>query len=195
MGHYMVCDLSVSASGGYTADLTFDLTVGDRAVFFFEDFTLEQGWTGLGGSAEWQIGPAIGGSGGSGNPDPSDDHTPGPDNYILGNDLTSSGTYNSGISGTQYVYSPELDCAEITGVQLTYYHQLGVESSTFDHAYLEAYDGTQWVELFHNSGSVNESGWTESFYDLGHTAYLRAGYDHADGADRAICRKRRYGLA
>jgi hypothetical protein len=166
MGHYLECDLAITAAGGYTTGLTFNLTVGDRAVFFFEDFSLEQGWTGLGGDAEWMIAEAVGGSGGSGNDDPADDHTPGTDKWVLGNDLTSSGTYSNGISSTGYVYSPEIDCADVTGVILTYYHQLGVESSSYDHAYFEVFDGTQWVELFHNGGTLNESGWNEDVYDL-----------------------------
>lgn len=166
MGHYLEVDLAVTAAGGYTTDLTFNLTVGDRAVFFFEDFSLEQGWTIYPGEAEWMIAEAVGGDGGSGADDPADDHTPGADKWLLGNDLTSSGSYENGIDSTEYVYSPEIDCADVTGVILTYYHQLGVESSSYDHAYFEVFDGSQWVELYHNGGTISESGWTEDVYDL-----------------------------
>jgi hypothetical protein len=162
MGHYLTCTLDVTGDGGYTASLNFNLTVGHKVPFFTEDFSLEQGWTGLGTSAEWEIG-AAGGLGG----DPSEDHTPGTDNYVLGNDLTTNGQYNSSIGQTYWVESPEIDCSEITAVEMTYYHQLGVESSTWDHAYLEAFDGVDWVQLFANGGStITETSWTQDVYDL-----------------------------
>ncbi len=166
MGHGVNCKLALSGNGGYAATLYFSVTVGDRVVFFLEDFTVEQDWTGLGGSAEWAIGPAIGGTGGSGTPDPSDDHTPGPENMYLGNDITSAGSYNAGIGATQWVYSPVIDCENATGVIMTYYHQLGIESSSYDHAYLEVFDGTAWVQLYASGATLSEPSWTESVYDL-----------------------------
>jgi len=133
-------------------------------VFYFDDFGFNQGWTGLGGAGEWTIGPAIGG--GTTYKDPSVDHTATPDNMVLGNDLTSAGTYNNSISGTDYVYSSVIDCSDKTGVQMRYWHWLGCESSTYDHAYFEVYDGETWTRLYENTASNQESAWTESFYDL-----------------------------
>ncbi len=166
MGHGVNCKLDIAGSGGFAVTQYFAITVGDRVVFFLEDFTMEQGWTGLGSTSEWQIGPAIGGTGSSGNPDPSDDHTPGPENMILGNDLTTSASYSANISATNWVYSPIIDCSNATSIFMTYYHQLGCESSTYDHAYLEVFDGSAWVQLYANGATLSEPSWTESVYEL-----------------------------
>ncbi len=170
MGDTARFTMSVSADGGYSANVTFDVVVGDRVVFFYDDFSFDQGWTGLGGSGEWTIGPAVGGSGsdGSGGPDPSNDHSPTADNQVLGNDLTSGsgGDYAANLGSTYWVYSPIIDCFDFTGVKMAYFHWLGVESPSYDHAYFEVYNGVSWVRLYENGGTVNESSWTEEEYDL-----------------------------
>ncbi|MFH2048345.1 MAG: C25 family cysteine peptidase, partial [bacterium] len=167
-GHEMVFNLSVSADNGYTANLTFDFIVGDRMSFFVDDFSYDKGWIGLGGNAEWTIGPATGGSGsdGSGASDPLYDHTPTSDNGVLGNDLTPGigGDYSNNLTTQYYVYSPVIDCGDFTSAQLTYYRCLGIESS--DHVKLEVYNGTSWVSLFQNSSTINETAWSEQFYNI-----------------------------
>jgi len=164
---YFDFTLDVTADGGYTEQLTFSYFIGMRTEIFAEDFSFEQGWTGLGGTGEWQIGPAVGGTGGSGAGDPSLDHTPTSDNYLLGNDLTSSdGSYNSSMSTTYWITSPYLDCSGFNEVQLSFYRWLGVESSTYDHAFLQVFDGASWVTLFENSGTIDESSWNEQLYDV-----------------------------
>ncbi|MBK7092503.1 MAG: hypothetical protein IPH59_12415 [bacterium] len=183
MGHGVNCKLAITANGGYAATQYFTLTVGDRVVFFLEDFSAEQGWTGLGGTAEWQIGPAVGGGG-----DPADDHSPSTDKMVMGNDLTSVGTYANSIGSTNWILSPIIDCSNATSIFMTYYHQLGVESSSYDHAYLEVYDGSAWIQLYANSATLNETGWTESVYDLSASAdnnpefQIRFGFGPTDGS-------------
>lgn len=183
MGHGVNCKLAITGDGGYAATQYFTLTVGDRVVFFLEDFSAEQGWTGLGGAAEWQIGPAVGGSG-----DPADDHSPSADKMMMGNDLTSAGTYSNNIASTGWIVSPIIDCGNATSIFMTYYHQLGVESSSYDHAYLEVFDGTAWIQLYANAATLTETGWTESVYDLSATAdnnpefQIRFGLGPTDGS-------------
>ncbi len=183
MGHGVNCKLAITGNGGFAATVYFTLTIGDRVVFFLEDFAAEQGWTGLGGDAEWQIAAAVGGSG-----DPADDHSVGTDKMVLGNDLTASGTYSNNIAATGWIYSPTIDCSNATSVSMTYYHQLGVESSSYDHAYLEVYDGSAWVQLYTNAATLNEAGWTESVYDLALSAdnnpefQIRFGFGPTDGS-------------
>ena len=71
---------------------------------------------------------------------------------------------------------------------MTYYHWLGVESPTYDHASLQVYDGSTWVTLFENDAGIDETSWTESFYDL--SAYadenpdfqIRFGFGPTDGS-------------
>jgi hypothetical protein len=169
--HQVDFRLALSADGGYTDTLDFTFLVGDRVVIYSDNFAFDQGWDGLGGAGEWTIGPAVGGSGsdGSGGPDPSMDNSPTTDNYLLGNDLTggSGGDYNSGLGTTYWVTSPYIDCSNFHGTELRFYRWLGVESSSYDHAYLEVHNGTGWVRLFENgSSSLNEQTWTEQYYDL-----------------------------
>lgn len=189
MGHGLNCKLSVTGDAGYTTALYFTVTVGDRVVFFLEDFTAEQGWTGLGGAAEWQIAAAVGGTGGTGNADPAQDHSASSDNMLLGNDLTSSGSYSASISSTQWVYSPIIDCSNATGVIMDYFHQLNSEDAAYDHVYLQVYNGTEWVQLFTNgTEDINESGWNASSYDLAAVAdnnpdfQIRFGLGPTDGS-------------
>jgi hypothetical protein len=167
-GHEVTLQLDVSAINGFSAVLNFSVIVGDRVVFFSDDFSFDQGWTGLGGTGEWTIGPAIGGTGGDGygGPDPDTDHSPTSDNGVLGNDLTSDGDYNGGMGSTYWVTSPVIDCGDFNGVLMNFYRWLGVESDNYDHAYLQAYDGSSWTTLFENFETYDESEWTEDGYDI-----------------------------
>jgi hypothetical protein len=184
--------LDLTADGGYTKQIIVDITVGDRVTLFSDDFSYNQGWTGLGGNGEWTIGPCVGGTGsdGSGGPDPSEDNSPSSDNMVLGNDLTSGtgGDYNSGLSTTYWITSPVIDCEDYTSVQMTYFHWLGVESDSYDHAYLQVFDGTDWVTLFENGSTINEQSWIEEFYDLSTYAdenelfQIRFGIGSTDGS-------------
>lgn len=181
LGYAVPIAVAASGANGYGANLAFNITVGDRVVFFYDDFAYDQGWTGLGGSAEWEIGPTQ-----AVEDDPGEDHTPTSDNHVLANDL--NGDYNNNISGTQWVYSPLIDCGTMSGVEMTYYHWLGIESNSYDHAYFEVYDGSTWQTLYESGGTSQETEWTYEFYDL--SAYadsnpnfqLRWGLGSTDGS-------------
>ena len=168
--HVINFDLAVAGDGGYQDTINFTFLVGDRIAFFTDNFSFDQGWTGTGGSGEWTRGSAVGGAGSDtyGNPDPSQDHTPSADNYVLGNDLTggTGGDYNSNLGSTYWITSPLIDCSNFSGVQLRFYRWLGVESSTYDHVYLQVNNGISWNTIFENASSINESSWNEMFYDI-----------------------------
>jgi hypothetical protein len=177
MGHAFNYNLALTGSLGFNTSLVIGSMVGDRAVFFSDDFSTNLGWTGLGGTAEWTIGIATGGQGNDdyGEPDPSADHSPTTDNKVLGNDLTAGtgGDYAASMSSTFYATSPIIDCSNYTGIQMNYFHWLGVERNTYDHATLQAYNGTTWVTLFANgSTTLDETAWTEETYDLSAIADL-----------------------
>lgn len=169
-GYEMTFDLNLTDNNGLITPLNFNFIIGDREEFYFDDFSSNKGWTGLGGNAEWTIGPATGGAGSDpyGEPDPAYDHTPTEDNYLLGNDLTPSpgGDYNPQLSNTYWVYSPIFDCTDYAGVQLTFYRWMGIESNQWDHAYLDAFNGTSWIRIFENVNAIEDYGWQEIFYDL-----------------------------
>jgi hypothetical protein len=183
LGYAVPVELTLTGDGGFGGTLLFNLTIGDRVPFFVEDFSFDQGWTGMGGSAEWTIGSPVGAG-----DDPSSDHTPTSDNYVLGNDLTTSGEYNVNIDQTYYAMSPIIDAASMSGCEMTYWHWNGCESSSYDHMWIEVYDGAAWVRLWENSATFQESEWTEEFYDLAGIAdsnpnfQIRFGMGSTDGS-------------
>jgi hypothetical protein len=191
-GYAMQFTLDITGDGGYAKSFIIDFTVGDRVAFFSDDFSYNQGWTGMGGNGEWTIGPCVGGTGSdtNGGPDPSNDHSPSGDNQVLGTDLTSGsgGDYNSGLSQTYWVYSPVIDCEDYTSIQLRFFRWLGMESSSYDHAYFDVYDGSTWIRLYQNSATFDDQAWTEQYYDLSEYAdenplfQMRFGIGGTDGS-------------
>ena len=191
-GYVANFQIDVTAINGYTSTVNFSVIVGDRVVFFADDFSFNQGWTGLGGSGEWTIGPATGGAGSDsyGGADPAVDHSLTSDNGVLGNDLTpgTGGDYNSSLGSTYWVTSPVLDCADFNGVILNFHRWLGVESSSYDHVYLQVYNGSTWTTIFQNSSAIDESDWTPQEYDVSAAAdsnmsfQIRFGIGTTDGS-------------
>ena len=43
---------------------------------------------------------------------------------------------------------------------------MGVEGNGDDYALMEVYNGSEWVQIFESSTTLNESSWNEQFYDL-----------------------------
>ena len=140
----------------------------------------------------WTIGAATGGSGSDsyGGSDPSIDFSDGEDNYLLGNDLTagSGGDYGNYLSSTYWVTSPVIDCDDYDGVLIKFARWLGVESSSYDHAYFEVYDGSAWQTIFSNSATMDDQEWVAMEYDLGQYAnenqdfQIRFGIGTTDGS-------------
>lgn len=137
---------------------------------FEDDFSTDQGWTGLGGQGEWTIGPCMGGNGDDyyGGPDPSEDHSPTSDNRVLGNDMTAGdGDYEYYLGTTYWVTSPNIDCSGVYALQLSLWRWLGVERDWYDEAYFQAYNGSSWITLWENgSETIDEASWSEQNYDL-----------------------------
>jgi len=170
-GCQMTFGIAVSANNGYSANLNFDLTIGGKTIIYQDDFSTDQGWSGLGGNGEWTIGPATGGVGddGYGGPDPSTDHSPSSDNQVLGNDLGSGtgGDYNASLTSTYWATSPIINCADYYNVDFDFYRWLGIESDNYDNVYLQVYNGTSWIALFDNgSATIDESSWNLQEHDI-----------------------------
>jgi len=168
-GHPMTFQIALSAELGYTTSVNFDVIVGDRSIVYFDDFSTNQGWSGLGGTGEWTIGTAIGGAGTDsyGEPDPAQDHTPTGDNMLLGNDLTADGDYGASMTQTYWVTSPIIDCSDYTEVIMVYYRWLGIESDSYDNVYFQVYNGSSWITLLENGNTtIDETSWSIQNYDL-----------------------------
>ena len=180
LGHAVTLSLEVTAANGYATTLDFQIIVGDRVVVFFDDFSDDLGWTGWGTAGEWMRGSPAGGSGYNG-ADPSEDVSPSTDNFVAGNDITETWCYSNSLSSTYWLTSPVFDLSGFHGVELRFWRWLGMESSSYDHAYFEVFDGTEWVRLYENGGSFQDASWTEMFYDVAEYADSNANFQFRFG--------------
>jgi len=155
-------DGSFSIPKGATVNsATMSVSGGGIGVTVWDDdFSTNLGWTGYGGVAEWERGPAA-----SGSNDPSSDHSPTTDNYLVGNDI--GGSYSNNIGSTQWLTSPTIDCSTFTNVYLDFYRVLNIEHNVFDHAYVAVYNGASWTNVWtHNGGTISETSWSLKSYDV-----------------------------
>jgi hypothetical protein len=129
-------------------------TIGE--LVFFDDFHSDLGWTGYG--TQWSRGPATTSSGCSGSQDPSIDHSPSSDNNIIGNVI--GGCYPNSLTQTYWLTSPVINCSNEDSCYVEFYSMLGIESPSFDHAYISVFDGTSWQQLWTNTSSMDETSWT-----------------------------------
>lgn len=131
-------------------------------TFFYDDFSTDKGWTGYG--TQWTRGSATSSSGCSGSQDPSQDHTTTSDNFIIGNWL--GGCYQNSMSQTYWLTSPTIDCSNLNTCNIEFYSHSGVESPTYDHLYIEAYNGSAWQQIWTNTSSLDETSWTLRNYSV-----------------------------
>lgn len=142
-------------------------------------FTLDDdpGWTRAG---QWAFGPPLGSGG-----DPTSGRT-GPN--VFGYNL--SGQYGNNISGTHWLTTPALNCAGLVQTRLRFWRWLGVESSSWDHAYVQVSpDGLAWTTVWQNSGSsIDDGAWYFQDLDIAAVAdgkpavYVRWGLGPTDGS-------------
>jgi hypothetical protein len=149
----------------------YSAVVGETAVFYSEPMDSNPGWTTTG---LWAWGQPTGGGGQYGNPDPTSGHTGA---NVYGYNL--SGDYENSLP-ERHLTSTAIDCTGKTGVTLSFWRYLGVETSSYDHAYLRvSTNGTSWTTLWQNGGEVTDSSWVEEVYDISAfadnqpTVYLR----------------------
>ena len=131
-------------------------------TFFYDDFSTDKGWTGYG--TEWTRGPATASTGCSGSQDPAQDHTTTTDNYIIGNWL--GGCYPNSMNQTYWLTSPVIDCSNLNNCNIEFYSHSGVETPTYDHLYIEAYNGSTWQQIWANTATLNETAWTLRTYPV-----------------------------
>lgn len=131
-------------------------TASGLMTIFYDDFGTDKGWTGFG--TQWTRGPAVASTGCSGSQDPSQDHTPTADNYIIGNWI--GGCYPNSMSQTYWLTSPVINCSNLNTCNIEYYSESGVESPSYDHLYVEVYNGSTWQQVWTNTSSLDETSWT-----------------------------------
>jgi hypothetical protein len=130
---------------------------------FEDDFSTDLGWTGY-GQGGWERGPAVASTGCSGGQDPSNDHSPTTDNFIIGNYIGAC--YPNSMTQTYWLTSPVIDCSAISGCALEFFSYSGCESTTYDRMYIEIYNGSSWQGIYSNTGSFAETAWTFRTYPI-----------------------------
>ena len=133
------------------------LTVPKTQVYFF-DLDTSPGWSVTG---QWEYGPPLGYSDTHG-ADPSAAAT---GTNIYGYDLDD---YYTNSMPKHYLTAGPFDFSAWEDVELRFQRWLGVQSSRYDHASIEASNnGTNWLPVWnHEGGTLIESAWHEQVCDL-----------------------------
>lgn len=124
----------------------------DGAFWDFED--PNHGWT-LGGSNVWKHGF---------------DSTLGSTSGVFSGQnalYTYDGNYPY-MSTTYWATSPDIACNGCAGTwELSFMRRLGIESSSWDHVYVQVKNAQgNWVQIWTNTGTINEGSWTSQTYDI-----------------------------
>ncbi len=153
------------------------------AVIYSFPLDTDPGWT---TESSWAFGQPQGLGGEHGNPDPDQGYT---GDNVYGYNL--AGDYPNDLSPIRWLTTSEIDCTQITDTVLSFERWLNVESSLYDHAYLEvSYNGSDWISLWSNpSSDITDSGWAKYTYDVsavadGRSLYIRWGMGTTDGSYR-----------
>ena len=141
------------------------LTSPKPPVYTF-NLDTDPGWSTTG---QWAYGVPQGHSGAHG-ADPASAFT---GTFVYGYNL--AGDYANNLS-KQYLTTTALDFSNWQDVELRFQRWLGVESSRWDHASIEASaDGVKWVQVWnHDGGDLPESAWHEQVCDLSKVADRQA---------------------
>ncbi|MBI3986240.1 MAG: M4 family metallopeptidase [Lentisphaerae bacterium] len=99
-----------------------------------------------------------------------------------------NGDYFNAMPTTYWLTTPALDFSGVTNVTLQFARWLGVESSWFDHAYIDvSVNGQDWTRIWANGvNSIVDTGWARkrfnisSIADLQRTVYVRWGMGLTD---------------
>jgi hypothetical protein len=144
--------LEITARAGYIATSTFtlDVTTSTYARRYFWNMESDPGWSTEG---DWAWGEAQG----------SCDDPAGV--MVYGYNL--AGCYADNLNERSLTTTP-IDCSNLANTTLIFQRWLGVESNTWDHAYLRvSNDGATWTTLWENpSTSMQDDTWVECSFDI-----------------------------
>lgn len=172
-GGYAAVDPCGAPTNVYSAPVT--LAPPESQVVYTFDMTTNPGWT-LG--TGWAYGDPTGSCG-----DPQNGFT---GTNVIAYNL--SGCYTNNIA-VRYATTPAINCSNLMNTQLRFRRWLGLESSQFDHASIQASNnGSTWTTIWSYVGpTVSETSWSLQTYDISavadeqSTVYLRWGMGPADG--------------
>jgi hypothetical protein len=134
-----------------------------QMTMFNDDFSTDMGWTGY-GTGGWSRASATASVSCGGGYDPATDHSPSADNFIIGSYIGAC--YPNSLSSTSWLTSPTINCSNMNSCILDFWSYSGCESSTYDHMYIDVYNGSAWTNIYANAGSFTESAWTFRTYNV-----------------------------
>jgi Peptidase family C25/Propeptide_C25 len=169
-----------SGSGDTTRDAS--LVVGVPIPVYLWNMDTNPGWSTEG---LWAWGDPTGQGGDYGYADPNNGYT---GTNVYGYNL--NGDYENDMP-QRHLTTTAIDCSNLTQVTLKFQRWLGVESPSYDHAYLHvSANGTSWTEIWQNGSSVEENSWHAMEYDISDvadeqgTVYIRWTMGTTDGSWR-----------
>lgn len=145
---------NIAGGAAVLRDVVLEIT--DAAeVFLSFPMDSDPGWSTDG---MWAFGQPLGLDG-----DPSAGYT---GSSVYGYNL--AGAYSNNLATTEWLISSAFDCSGHTDVKLTFQRWLGIESASFDHAYiLLSNDGSTWTSVWTNAeDTIVDGSWQETVYDI-----------------------------
>jgi hypothetical protein len=178
----------ILAGGEFKGHETMCATTTCLLRVYLFDLDTNPGWTMQG---EWQYGPPLGLSCGTGKFDPNAAYS---GVNVYGYDLTGLGAqlgcYEISMTTTDYLTTAAINCTGFTNINLRFRRWLGVESASFDHVYIDvSNNGTTWTQVWTNvATTINENAWSLQSYDISAvannqaTVYIRWGMGTTDSS-------------
>jgi hypothetical protein len=132
---------------------------GGPVTVFEDDFETDQGWQ---ADSAWGRGAPLGAGGNNfSGPDPGSARS---GEGIIGYNL--SGNYSPNMDST-FLTSPVIDCSGITGVHLTFWRRLGLETPPYDHAsFAVSINGYDWTTVWDCQSETWDANWNLVDVDL-----------------------------
>ncbi len=152
-------------------------TIPNLSVVLSWNLNTNPGWTRTG---DWAWGTPSGSTG-----DPSQGYT---GKYVYGNNL--NGAYPNNLNSSYYLTTSALDCSGYTGTHLRFWRWLGIESSSYDSAFIQvSNDQSTWYTVYQNStDSLQNNSWQQVTYNISFvadgksTVYIRWGLGPTDSS-------------
>jgi len=134
------------------------LTVGAPTMQYSWNLDTNPGWT---CEAEWAWGRPTGQGGQYGEPDPTSGYT---GLNVYGYNL--NGDYPNNMP-ERHLTSTAINCSQLTRVSLRFWRWLGVESPTYDRAYVRvSNNGTTWTTVWQNPSRMDGGVWEFAQHDI-----------------------------
>ena len=157
--YYFFMIRSADEAGNVDTDdnggLYYGFTTLQITILLEANMDVNPNWT---YQSQWAWGDPAGASG-----DPNNGYT---GTNVVGYNL--NGSYTNNMAET-FCTTQSFDCSGATEVFLSYWHWLGIESSSWDHAYVRVSGngGSTWTTIWsHEGGSTAPSTWSYSEYDI-----------------------------